>query len=156
MDASPTRLLTIAEAAAHCGLTPHTLRYYERIGLLDAVPRAPGGQRRYAAADMDWLAFLMRLRATGMSIQGMQAFARLRSQGNASVTERRQLLEEHLADVERRMQALGQSARILAQKITHYAEIERSLSTGPAPQAKEAHGNRTLRTRTRQAEGNRR
>lgn len=73
--------LTIAEVARRTGLTADTLRYYERIGLIAAVPRAPGGQRRYASADLDWLAFLLRLRETGMPIQGMQAFARLRSQG---------------------------------------------------------------------------
>ena len=73
--------LTIAEVAERTGLTAHTLRYYERIGLIAAVSRAPGGQRRYASADLDWLAFLLRLRETGMPIQGMQAFARLRSQG---------------------------------------------------------------------------
>jgi DNA-binding transcriptional MerR regulator len=47
--------LSIEEAAQRTGLTAHTLRYYERVGLIAPVPRAPGGQRRYAAADMAWI-----------------------------------------------------------------------------------------------------
>jgi DNA-binding transcriptional MerR regulator len=153
MDSSPPYLapVSIAQVALRTGLSAHTLRYYERIGLIAAVPRAPGGQRRYAAADMGWLAFLLRLRETGMSIQGMQAFARLRSQGDASVGERREMLEAHLAALKLQMNALAQSADALAQKISHYADVERSLSQGPGPEEKADHGSHTLRTRTRQA-----
>jgi DNA-binding transcriptional MerR regulator len=104
---------------------------------------------------MDWLAFLLRLRTTGMSIQGMQAFARLRSQGNASVGERREMLEAHLVGLRLQMQSLAQSADALTQKIAHYAGIERSLSQGPGPE-KEDHGNHPLPARTRQAAGDRR
>lgn len=123
METSPTSL-TIAEVAERTGLTAYTLRYYERIGLIAAVPRASGGQRRYARADMDWLAFLLRLRETGMPIQGMQAFARLRSQGDASVGERREMLEQHLAEVQAKVAALQQSMRALSLKIDHYRAVE--------------------------------
>ncbi|MDM0009788.1 MerR family transcriptional regulator [Variovorax sp. J22G73] len=123
METSLTSL-TIAEVAERTGLTAYTLRYYERIGLIAAVPRAPGGQRRYARADMDWLAFLLRLRETGMPIQGMQAFARLRSQGDASVGERREMLEQHLAAVQAKVAALQQSMQALSLKIDHYRAVE--------------------------------
>ena len=89
--------LTIDEVAKRTGLTAYTLRYYERAGLIAPVARAPGGQRRYAASDMEWIGFLLRLRETQMPIGQMQAFARLRSEGNATAPERRQLLEQHLA-----------------------------------------------------------
>ena len=132
--------LTIAEVAQRTGLTAHTLRYYERIGLIAAVTRASGGQRRYARADMDWLAFLLRLRETGMSIQGMQAFAGLRSQGDASVAERREMLEQHLAEVQARVRALQQSMRALTAKIAHYRAVEttqkRPSSSGKARKRK--------------------
>jgi DNA-binding transcriptional MerR regulator len=102
------------------------------------VPRAPGGQRRYASADMDWLAFLLRLRETGMPIQGMQAFARLRSQGDASVGERREMLEQHLAEVQAKVAALQQSMQALSLKIAHYRAVEKkaSLVTGHCPEGK--------------------
>ncbi|MBJ2157805.1 MerR family transcriptional regulator [Variovorax sp. IB41] len=168
--------LTIAQVAQRTGLTAHTLRYYERIGLIAAVSRAPGGQRRYAGADMDWLAFLLRLRETGMPIQGMQAFAGLRSQGDASVGERREMLEQHLAEVQARVEALQQSMQALSTKIAHYRAIEakarvktkRPSLSGTAPERKTSDDEHTsqpdpqqprqpaLRTRAGQAPGNRR
>jgi DNA-binding transcriptional MerR regulator len=130
--------LTIADVAQRTGLTAHTLRYYERIGLIAAVHRAPGGQRRYASADLDWLAFLLRLRETGMPIQAMQAFARLRSQGDASVGARREMLEQHLADVQAKVAALQQSMQALSLKIAHYRAIDpkRPSSPGLGPEGK--------------------
>jgi len=125
--------LSITEVAKRTGLTAYTLRYYERIGLLAPVPRAGGGQRRYAASDMDWLGFLLRLRATGMPIQRMQAFARLRSQGNATASERREMLEKHLAEVLAQVQALQQSAQVLQAKIAYYQQVEHSFLQAVTP-----------------------
>lgn len=119
--------LTITQVAKRTGLTAYTLRYYERIGLIAPVARAGGGQRRYAALDMDWLGFLLRLRATGMPIQRMQEFARLRSQGNATASERREMLEQHLAEVLAQVQALQQSAQVLQAKIAYYQQVEHSF-----------------------------
>ena len=87
-----------------------------------------GGQRRYAAADLDWLEFLMRLRATGMPIQGMQAFARMRSEGDATAGARRQMLEQHRTAVLAQIALLQQSAQVLHDKIAYYRTVERSLS----------------------------
>ncbi|CAM3325652.1 MerR family transcriptional regulator [Polaromonas hydrogenivorans] len=119
--------LTITEVAKRTGLTAYTLRYYERIGLIAPVARAGGGQRRYAASDMDWLEFLLRLRATGMPIHRMQEFARLRSEGNATAGARREMLENHLAQVLAQVQALQQSAQVLQAKIGHYRQVEHSF-----------------------------
>jgi DNA-binding transcriptional MerR regulator len=114
-------------------LTAYTLRYYERIGLIAPVARACGGQRRYAASDMDWLGFLLRLRATGMPIHRMQEFARLRSEGNATAGARREMLENHLAQVLAQVQVLQQSAQVLQAKIGHYRQLEVAHSFSPDP-----------------------
>src|SRR5215469_114660 len=87
--------LTIAEVAERTGLSPDTLRYYEKAGLIERIGRTSGNQRRYAAADLDWLEFLMRLRETGMSIADMQHFAQLRGAGEATVADRLVMLREH-------------------------------------------------------------
>jgi DNA-binding transcriptional MerR regulator len=58
--------LTISDAARHAGVSAHTLRYYERAGLLARVERAGSGHRRYDEADLRWIGFLMNLRSTGM------------------------------------------------------------------------------------------
>jgi DNA-binding transcriptional MerR regulator len=121
--------LSIEEVARRTGLTAHTLRYYERIGLIAPVARGPGGQRRYAAADMAWIEFLLRLRTTHMPIGRMRAFATLRATGDATVPERRRMLEAHRADVLARIDAMRQAAEALTAKIDHYRRLERS----PAP-----------------------
>lgn len=118
--------LTIDEVAQRTGLTAHTLRYYERIGLIAPVPRAAGGQRRYAAADLDWIEFLLRLRDTRMPIAQMLAFARLRAEGDATVPQRRALLESHLSEVNASLHAMQQAAAVLGTKITFYRAAEQA------------------------------
>ncbi len=82
-------------------LSAHTLRYYERIGLLGPIDRGTSsGHRRYASADLAWIEFLERLRATGIPIREKLAFAELRRGGEATAAARRALLEGHLDVVE--------------------------------------------------------
>lgn len=142
--------LSIKEVATRCGLSVHTLRYYERIGLIAPVARASGGQRRYRAADLEWIGFLLRLRATGMSISGMQEFARLRSVGNGTAGARRIMLEDHLAGLLGEIDALQQAAGVLQAKIAHYRQIEHSLAPDQPNEGK-AHATDTLRQGTGQA-----
>jgi DNA-binding transcriptional MerR regulator len=121
-------LLSIEEVAKRTGLSAHTLRYYERIGLIAGVGRAPGGQRRYAASDMAWIEFLLRLRTTHMPIAQMLVFAQLRGVGDATVAARRQMLEAHLHEVEADIAAKQQTAAVLRAKIAHYLAHGQSLT----------------------------
>ena len=74
----PAAGLTIGEAAAVCGLSVDALRYYEREGLTRTPPqRISSGQRRYSARDLEWLAGVVVLRATGMPVRDVRAFAEL-------------------------------------------------------------------------------
>lgn len=121
--------LSIQEVARRTRLSAHTLRYYERIGLLAPVGRDVGGRRRYAARDLDWLAFLMRLRATGMPIARMLAFAELRQRGDATVSARRELLEAHHAAVTAELQELAASLEVIAAKVGHYRRLEEDMAS---------------------------
>lgn len=116
--------LSIQEVATLTQLSAHTLRYYERVGLLDPIGRTSSGHRRYASEDIAWIEFITRLRATGMSIKGMQQFAQLRRQGDRTITQRRQLLETHQQHIAQQLAALEQNAKVLANKILHYKELE--------------------------------
>jgi DNA-binding transcriptional MerR regulator len=106
------------------GLSADTLRYYERIGLLDPIERAPGGHRRYSGNDAAWVEFLTRLRATGMSIAQMRRFAELRRRGADTVRERRELLEAHRSGVEARQALLAANLGAIADKIETYRTLE--------------------------------
>jgi DNA-binding transcriptional MerR regulator len=124
------RGLTIQDVAKLTGLSPHTLRHYERIGLLEPVGRAPSGHRRYAAADVAWLEFVTRLRTTGMPIRRMRRFAELRRRGDATVTERRALLQAHRRAVEARIRALEADLAAIDARIERYEGMEVRHATG--------------------------
>jgi DNA-binding transcriptional MerR regulator len=115
--------LTIAETSELTGLRPSTLRYYERIGLIDGVGRGPDGRRRYRASDLAWMAFVLRLRTTGMSIQRMLEFAELRRGGDATVRERLELLRRHQAQVRKEYEAVMRSLGAIDDKIAHYEHL---------------------------------
>ena len=130
-----TASLTIQQTAEACGLSVHTLRYYERIGLIKPIPRRSNGHRLYRADDLNWIAFLLRLRATGMSISEMQRYARLREQGDlpASVAERKAMLVQHTAAVEAEVKTMQETLAYLHQKIAIYSTMEAELALPLAP-----------------------
>lgn len=116
--------LSIQQVAAVTQLSTHTLRYYERIGLLAPIERASSGHRRYSGQDIAWIKFLTRLRTTGMPIREMQQFADLRRQGDCTLFQRRQLLETHQQHVQQQLNDLSQNLAIIQEKIQHYKELE--------------------------------
>ena len=111
----------IGQLAKLSGLTGHTIRYYERIGLLPRARRDRSGQRDYAAAILAWIEFLGRLKTTGMPIREMLVYARLRAEGASTADERRALLERHRVGVRRRLSELQASLLVLDEKIAGYA-----------------------------------
>jgi DNA-binding transcriptional MerR regulator len=127
----------IAEAAHRSGLSIDTLRYYERIQLIDPPARDSGGRRAYTDEDLAWLEFLTRLRTTGMPIRMMREYARLRHQGNASATRRKQILIEQRAEVLERIAELNSCLDVLNYKIANYEQCERDLDA-KAPVMEEA------------------
>jgi DNA-binding transcriptional MerR regulator len=114
--------LTVKEASEFIGLTAHTLRYYERIGLIEPVARNAGGHRRYAQTDLEHLKFLHCLRDSGMSIQGMQQYAALASRGHVTLEARRELLESHKRDVQARIRELEDKLAIINAKIKRFRQ----------------------------------
>jgi len=115
---------TIRTMAEQSGMTAHTLRYYERVGLIQPVGRARNGHRRYSEADAAWLNFLHCMRETNMPIREMQRYAALREMGDETIGQRRQLLEKHQAEITSQIQALERALALLTHKITNYRQIE--------------------------------
>jgi DNA-binding transcriptional MerR regulator len=115
-----TETYSPAETVEKSGFSLDTLRYYERIGLLEPVRRAAGGHRRYSDDDLGWLDMLRCLRGTGMPIAQMQSFTELVRAGDETVAERLALLEEHDAAVEAEMARLIEQRDKIRDKIAYY------------------------------------
>jgi DNA-binding transcriptional MerR regulator len=121
---------TIRSMAERCGMTAHTLRYYERVGLIQPVERAHNGHRRYSDADEAWIQFLHCMRATNMPIRQMQRYAALRELGDSTSLERRKILEDHQAEIASQIAALQQAHAVLTHKIANYRKIEQRIRIG--------------------------
>jgi DNA-binding transcriptional MerR regulator len=120
---------TIAEVAARSGMSADTLRYYERIGLIDPPARNSAGRRAYRPEELDWLGFLNRMRDTGIPLRALREYAALRRVRTETTTARRkQILVEYRRDVERRMAQLQTSLDALDYKISNYEQVERKLA----------------------------
>jgi DNA-binding transcriptional MerR regulator len=138
--AVPPGGLTIAEAAAKTGVSVHTLRYYERAGLVvTTVDRTAGGQRRYHKLDLDWVRICTRLRATGMPIRDIRRYAELVAAGAGNEQERLELLESHRTEVAARLAEVQESLKLIDHKIDVYrgrlaaGDADRLWAPSPGP-----------------------
>ncbi|MCJ2135727.1 MerR family transcriptional regulator [Methylobacterium sp. J-026] len=116
--------MKIGDLAMRSGLSAHTLRYYARIGLLPYADRDRSGRRDYDASILTWIAFLGRLKATGMPISEMLRYATLRAQGDLTGPARRTLLERHREQVRHRIDAFQACLLVLDSKIAGYADTD--------------------------------
>lgn len=123
--------MTIAEAAAHLDVSPHTLRYYERAGLVE-VGRDTAGHRVYDAAAVRRLVFLTRMRLSGMPMRDLQHYVALVDAGQQTEPERLDILLEHRDTIRRRIRELTLSLAATDYKIATYGG-----STGPDPRSPE-------------------
>ncbi|MGP3989917.1 MerR family transcriptional regulator [Streptomyces sp. 3N207] len=127
---------TISEVAALSGLSAHTLRWYERIGLMPHVDRSHTGQRRFSNRDLDWLELVGKLRLTGMPVADMVRYAEMVRQGEQTFAERQALLEATRKDVLERIAELHDTLAVLDYKIDHYSRKTGDL---PATRAVQSH-----------------
>jgi DNA-binding transcriptional MerR regulator len=136
--------LSIADAARRTGVSVHTLRYYERAGLvITDVARTDGNRRRYQQQDLYWISICTKLRATGMPIKTIRRYAELVSAGPGNEDERLALMEAHRAEVTARLAELEENLKLIDHKINVYRG---RLEAGDAEQlwapAGEAAGHR--------------
>ncbi|AUZ28720.1 MerR family transcriptional regulator [Bacillus subtilis] len=118
------KFYTIQQISNITKLSVHTLRYYEKIGLLREVRRDANGYRKYTESDISWINFLIRLRITGMSMTDMKRFSDLRSQGESTVNQRLQLLKLHQKNVLEEMDGLRNNLMKIEEKIDYYKSLE--------------------------------
>jgi MerR family transcriptional regulator, aldehyde-responsive regulator len=135
----PVETYTVQQAAALTGLSEHTLRYYERIGLIQPVLRQESsGHRRYDRDDLARLETLACLRATGMPIEQMRRYFELRSRGADAAAEQQALLAAHLQELHRRVAALHDHMKYVELKIDYWRAVEANDAVAAAGFAREA------------------
>ena len=115
--------LTIQEVARITGLSTYTLRYYEHIGLIHPIDREQNTRRCYTEDDLGWIDFLLKLRATGMSIKDMQRYAKLQRQGDDTLAERVEMLKSLRDTVEARIEELNEHLKLVYYKIDYYQKV---------------------------------
>lgn len=116
---APAFPLTVGQVAELLGVSGHTLRYYERIGLVD-VGRSTSGQRRYDRAALGRVIFITRLRWSGMSIRDIRDYIRLVEEGDSTVDQRLALLHRHRDKVCRQIDDLRFALAVIDYKIATY------------------------------------
>src|SRR5262245_3241534 len=116
--------LNIQQMAQATGLSAHTLRYYERAGLMrPQVGRDEGsGYRSYSQEHVAWIEFLKRLRATGMPIREIHRYTELVGQGEQTMPARLHLLKEHQSRVEQHLREVEQHLEAITAKIEYYEQ----------------------------------
>ena len=112
--------------AQKVNLSAHTLRYYEKRGLIK-VDRDQSGQRSYNENDLAWVQFIQRLKDTGMHLKDIQRYADLRYQGDSSLKERFEMLQKHRSFVKEQIKNWQISPKKLDHKIEWYQAEIRNL-----------------------------
>lgn len=111
---------TIKQVAEKVHLTVHTLRYYDKEGLLPFVSRDKAGNRIFTDSDLDWLGLICCLKNTGMPIKQIGNYIQCCMEGDASLAARRQMLIEHREAVLQQITDLQHNLEAINYKIAHY------------------------------------
>ena len=115
-------MYSIQEVSKRTGLSAHTLRYYEKEGLISGVQRTPGGFRQYSDEDMEALGLICCLKNTGMPLQEIARFVALTRQGNHTLAERVEMLRSHRENVLSRMEEMQKHLEKVTWKLNFFTQ----------------------------------
>ncbi|OBU13601.1 MerR family transcriptional regulator [Morganella psychrotolerans] len=113
---------SISQFSVLTGFSVHTLRFYEKAGIL-APLRLENNHRSYSARDVEWITFITRLKETGMPLKEIKYYADLRAQGDETAQARILLLQQHNEILRQRIAALNESVQHLDKKISYYNRL---------------------------------
>ncbi len=115
-------MYSIQEISQKTGLSTHTLRYYEKEGLLSPVERSSGGFRQYTDEDLESLGLICCLKNTGMSLQEIARFIQLTRKGDQTLQQRVELLRQHRENVIQRIQEMQKYLNKVTWKLNYFSE----------------------------------
>lgn len=114
--------MTISEVSEKYGLSPDTLRYYEKAGLIPPVNRKENGIRDYTPEDCGWVEFIKCMREAGLSIEVLTEYITLYAKGNRTLQKRKSLLVAERDRLKKRIEQMQQTLKRLNYKISVYDE----------------------------------
>lgn len=124
--------MTIAEVSKEFDLTPDTLRYYEKVGLIPRVHRTAGGIRNYTDYDCGWIDFIKCMRSSGVQIEALVAYVRLYEEGNSTAEERKKILIAERNRITTQVEEMQRTLDRLNHKIDRYEKdilpVEKELA----------------------------
>jgi len=117
-------LYSINEVASMCDITAHTLRYYDKEGLLPFVERNSAGNRTFSARDVEIVKLICCLKNTGMPIKAISKYISMLMQGEETIEARREMMINHRKEVLKQMNELKLNLNIINLKIKYYDSHE--------------------------------
>jgi DNA-binding transcriptional MerR regulator len=118
---------TIKEVATLTGISAHTLRFYEKEGVAPVVARDGNGNRTYDEQTLEWLGFVLCLRATGMPLAAIKRYIELYKRGDGTISERKEIMRSHKEKVEKEMMHLYSCLEKINYKLALYDVREKEL-----------------------------
>lgn len=119
--------MTISEVSKKYDLTPDTLRYYERVGVIPPVHRTASGLRDYSESDCNWVSLVKCMRSAGLPVEAIIEYVHLTQQGDETIAQRRDLLLEQRRHLEEQMNLIRDTLARLDYKISRY---DQAMETG--------------------------
>lgn len=114
--------MNIAEVAAMFGLTPDTLRYYEKVGLIPKIRRTPGGIRAYSEYDCGWIDFIKCMRNAGVQVEALVEYVKLFEQGDSTSSARKNILVRERERITAQIAEMQNTLDRLNAKIDRYEQ----------------------------------
>lgn len=115
--------MNIKEFSKISGISAHTLRYYEKIGIFQKINRNYSGHRDFSEKDILWAEFISRLKETGMPLEQIKKYAVLRKQGEHTADARMKLLKNHAISLKKKISDEKQHLNKINEKIKYYEKI---------------------------------
>ena len=112
--------MNIREASECCEVTPETIRYYEKIGVIPSIPRNLNGVRQFDDESLRWITFVKQMRTAGLPIQALISYMTLFQQGETTIEQRKELLREQITKTEQKMDEMQTALDRLRFKLENY------------------------------------
>lgn len=128
---------SIGQAAKKMGLTAHTLRYYEKEGLLPFVKKTSSGLRIFSEEDIGWLQMIECLKGTGMPLKGIKQYIDWFIEGDSTLQKRLDMFKQQKIKIEEQMRELKKHMEKINYKIAYYTEMVENGSDGVFERNKE-------------------